>query len=1054
MILNEKRVEDNISYNLEKLKYSSSICFNKDNKQEVINFDLLREKMLLINKNFHQDYIDEAIKKIKFKSFDSIEEGNRHYIDYLKNGIPVKINSIDDRTYNIKLIDFENIDNNTFNYARQLEIYTHNGQKIIPDLLIYINGLPVSIIEIKSPEAKEKIEDARKQIINYSNRSKELAFWNVLSVATNGFQTKYGSLYSSFSQWWSWKKVTIDDEIIQDDDINEIPEIAINNVDKNIIGIFSRETFLNIIKNYCFFSTKENKIIKFLPAYHQYFAVEKIIRSIEKSMKINSSKGGVVWHTQGSGKSVTMMFLARRIKDFFKTINFKLIYVTDRKELNEQLFNRFEQIDSDYLYTTIKNMESRDELKQKLSNEHDFGIYTTTIQKFTENTNLLSDKKNIIIIADEAHRSHNNLETELEVDTKIQEIIEKKGYAQYIREAFPNAIYIGFTGTPLMGETKKTTDVFGDYIDKYPMNQAIYDGSTVPIHYEKRRMAVSIDENDLKQIDNFYNELNKMDNNDSEYLENAKISYVKKELLQVKRIFGDKNLIKKVIEDFWYHYESRKNVLNGKALFVAFDREIAFKLFNEMIKQKPEFKDKIILVITSSNKDSKEMMEVIPNDKQKEEYAKEFRSDNSKYKIAIVVDMWLTGFDVPDLDTLYLYKVIKWHNLMQTLARVNRTYSKIDINNSQNNKIKEDGLVVDYIGIWRNIADALKQFADINISKVDYDIEQIAKKLKSMCSETYKMFLEKLNLYQKWNSDDSQLTYESLIEGMEVILSLNKNDKDLFFKNVSKINRFYKLSISILDNPTRKMSQYLILLKNLIRNQNVEEAIDLNEMLKKLKEKLSSVIQVGDIEVSTILLNGRKDLAYVCELLQKELYAYKNTNKISNLKVKELENVVKSEINEFSKTNPIKGFELSQELRRLIKKYEEDKDFENFLSQLMEFSKEMIKGYANNEFIGDEHLQAFYSILADEKFKMKNYNSEVLKEITLKINNIVQKFITPQWWTNKKIRDKIHSEIKKMLYKEYNYPPNDARDISMIMIDEINKTISRNKKVYINEEER
>lgn len=1053
MILNEKNVEDNISNILEELNYRYLDKFNMNDQTLIVNYELLKKKMILINSNYSEKYIDEAIRKLKLKFFNLNEDGNKYFINYLKNGVPVQIKNIDDRTFNIKIIDFENIENNSFHFVRQLEIYYSNFNKIIPDILIYVNGIPLSIIEVKSPEAKEKIEDAYKQVVNYSNKVKELSYWNILSVATNGFETKYGSLFSNFSQWWSWKKINIDDDIMQDDDIIEYPEIAINNVYKNIMGLFSKETFLNIIKNYCYFSTKENKTIKFLPAYHQYFAVEKIVRNIKVAQELNSSKGGVVWHTQGSGKSVTMVFLAKRIKDFFSTVNFKLIFVTDRKELDEQLFNRFEQIDSNYLYTSIKNFESREELKNVLANDNDFGIYTTTIQKFTESTNLLSDKKNIIIIADEAHRSHNNLETELEIDKENQEVIEKKGYAQYIRDAFPKATYIGFTGTPLMGDRKKTTDVFGEYVDQYSMNQAIYDGSTVPIHYEKRRAEVHIEENDLKEIDKFYQELKGVDNNDSEFIEKAKINYLKKELLKVKMIFGDLNVIKKVVNDFWNHYDLRKNVLNGKALFVAFDRNIAFNIYKEMIAQRPEYKDKIIIVMTSSNKDSKEMMDVIPNDKQKEEFAIEFRSDNSKYKIAIVVDMWLTGFDVPDLDTLYLYKVIKWHNLMQTLARVNRTYSKFNKENPEKNKIKEDGLVVDYIGIWHHISDALKQFAGINTNKLNYDIEEVAKSLKKLCSETYKMFLENLGLFEKWNSGNQSLSFKSLTEGMEVILDLEKNKKDLFFKNVSKINRFYKLSISILEDSTKKMAQYLILLKNLIRNQSVDEAIDLKEMLEQLKSKLSDTIKVGDIEVSTILLNGRKDLAYVSELLEKELYAFKKDKKISALKIKELENTIKAEINEFSKTNPLKGFELSNELRKLIKKYESDKDFEEFISQLMKFSQEMINGYKNNEFIGDEPLQAFYSILSDEKFRMKNYNSELLKEITLKIKKIVDTNITKQWWTNKKIQSIIHSKIKTMLLRDYNYPPKDATDISGIMIDEIKKTISKNKPYFIKEEE-
>lgn len=1040
MILKESVIEQNISDLLKDIGYSEYLeHFNINNLTQVIDYDELKNRMIRINSSLDKEYIELAIDKIKKLSCATSIEGNIKTLEWLKYGINIKIEKISNRELPVYLIDYKNVDNNSFKFIRQMNV-SASGIIKIPDIIIYINGLPLSIIELKSPEAKEKLIDAYKQVVNYAKSHMNLMYWNIFSTVSNSFFTRYGAVTSEFNHWWSWKKTSINGEIIQDTDYKDNIVAAEENYRKNIIGIYDKETLLNILKNYIFYAKSKNTYIKYTPAYYQYFATEKAVKSLENA---KYGRAGVVWHTQGSGKSVTMLFLASRIKTFFTNQNFKIIYVTDRNELDEQLYKRFCEAKDTYLYTEPKNISSRKDLVKTLSDDDDFGIYFTTIQKFTESEEPLSTKSNIIVIADEAHRSHNNIETDYVVDTKKHEIIEKEGYAKYIRDAFPNAKFIGFTGTPLMGNEKNTVSIFGDYIDKYPMNQAVQDGSTVPIHYEKRKVPILVDKIKLSELDEIYNE--EMNPSNSDYIDNARYEHVKKKLLNISNLLSDKDVIKTVVADFWSHYDERSKALHGKAMFVAFNRNIAHLVYKEMIAQRPNMKNEIILVITGSNKDDEVLQKLVPNEEKKKQYAIEFKKDDSKYKIAIVVDMWLTGFDVPDLDTLYLFKVIKWHNLMQTIARVNRTY--------EGDLKKKDGLVVDYIGIWKFIADALKQYAGEQDDS--YNIDNVRLSLLDACKKIEKTFFDKTDCVQKWATSDVKDKFTFLVVGAEIIENIDKKNKDLFFSLVSKVSRWYKLCRQILNNGEKLIAQYFILIKNYIRTLNVEEAIDVEEVLKKLKSKMEEIIKTGDIEISTIYLDGRKDLSAVYSLLEKELkLIQENKAKVDYLKVKVLENEVKHQIKIFSRTNPLKAQKLSDDLLKLVDKYQIDKNIDEFLSGLIKFSKIMIESNELTKDIGDESIQAFYSILADEKFKMRNFNSEVLKEITLKIMNLIKDEITPQWWNNKRLRDIINNKIKVLLRTEYHYPPADAKEISKIMIDQINNVVRRNPDYFIKEEDK
>ncbi|MGL4616645.1 MAG: type I restriction endonuclease subunit R [Mycoplasmoidaceae bacterium] len=1041
MILYENAIEDCVSNSLEKLGYFKyQTVFNKNNKQQVIDYYTLEKIMIKINKGLKKEFIDKALNIIKMSNFSNSKEGNIQALSWLRNGVPVKLKLDVERTINVKLIDFYNIDNNVFNYTRQLEINSLNFKKIIPDIIIYINGLPLSVIELKSPEANEKLKDAYWQVKGYVNSHMDLGTYNLFSLVSNGFDTKYGAIESDINYWWSWKKKDINSVIEENVSPEENYEKAFYNYEKNIHGLYNKNVILNMISDYIFWVNDQKNSIKYIPSYHQYWAVEKTIISIKNA---KDGQGGVVWHTQGSGKSVSMVFLAKRIKSYIKNKNFKIVYVTDRNELEDQLYKRIEDASGEnFLCSKPKKIKSRSHLVEVLSEANDFGIYLVTIQKFTEESSMLSINDNIIVIADEAHRSHNNIETDFDIDKKNNQLIEKYGYAKYIRDAFPNATFVGFTGTPLMG-SKKTIDIFGHYIDLYPMTQSVLDGSTVPIHFEKRRSKLHVDLDKIKELDDIYEE--EIFNSENEIFdENAKYNYVKKKLINIANILSDENVIKSVVEDFWKHYRVRAKVLNGKALFVAFNRKIAFQIYNEMIKQNPEFNSKIKLVITESNKDSLEMSKLIPNKKEKKEIANEFKKSNSKYKIIIVVDMWLTGFDVPDLDTLYLFKIIKYHNLMQTIARVNRTFS-----DEKNDIVKNDGLIVDYIGIWKWISEALKQYAGDD-RKINFDIQEIKIKLLDKCLEIKKNFFYNKDYDNMFFISNNEEKYKLVIKGINIIESLNKKEKELFYAKINLIIRWFKLCSQALTKKETIQAQYYILLGKILRKKNVDDAIDFEATIKRLREKMNEIITTGEIEVSIININdGRRDLAHVMRLIEKEMRYLKDQKEINFLKIKQIKNEIKNEIKNFSRTNPIKGQELSKDLCDLIDKFDKDKNLEKFLIELMKFSQVMKDDYDKNEEIGgDETIRAFYSILASDKFNYAKFNSEILREIINKIYDLVKKDLTDEWHTNKMVRNTIHSKIKLMLRKDYNYPPDYANDMSGIIINEIDNTIIENKDYF------
>lgn len=576
-------------------------------------------------------------------------------------------------------------------------------------MILFLNGLPVVLVELKSPSREETdASEAYRQLRNYMKEIPSMFVYNAICVMSDQMTSKAGTITSGEDRFMEWKTV---------DGSYENTRFA--QFDTFFEGLFQKQRLLDILKNFICFSNNGKETIKILTGYHQYFAVKKAIEST-RDATLTDGKGGVFWHTQGSGKSLSMVFYAHLLQEALESPT--IVVLTDRNDLDDQLYGQFAKC-RDFLRQEPIRAESREHLKQLLQGRKANGIFFTTMQKFEESHEALSERRNIIVMADEAHRGQYGLAEKIRIFTNEDgEKIAKRvvGTARMIRNSLPNATYIGFTGTPISTRDRSTREVFGDYIDVYDMTQAVEDGATRPVYYESRVIKLNLDQDTLKRIDDEYDIM--ASNADPDVIERSK-----QQLGQMEAILGNDNTIDSLVHDILDHYEHyRENLLTGKAMIVAYSRPIAMKIYRRMLELRPEWREKVKVVMTSGNNDPEEWREVIGNKSYRNELATEFKDNDSPMKIAIVVDMWLTGFDVPSLATMYVYKPMNGHNLMQAIARVNRVFGD-----------KEGGLVVDYVGIASALKQAMNDYT--NRDKANYGDTDVA-------TAAYPKFLEKLSI--------------------------------------------------------------------------------------------------------------------------------------------------------------------------------------------------------------------------------------------------------------------------------------------------------------------
>ena len=951
---------------------------------------VLTNSLHQINPNLPDEAINEALFKLKNFENAELTQKNAVFMDYLQNGITVRYTEKGEpRDTIVYLIDYENPDNNSFIIANQWT-FIENSEKR-PDVLLFINGLPLVLMELKSPSREETdASEAYRQIQNYKHEIPSIFIYNAICVMSDLAVSKAGTITSDETRFMEWKTV---------DGSYENTKYA--QFDTFFNGIFEKSRLLDILKNFICFSNGNKGAVKILSGYHQYFAVKKAIESTKHATQTDG-KGGVFWHTQGSGKSLSMVFYAHLLQSALNSPT--IVVITDRNDLDDQLYTQFAKC-KDFLRQEPVHATSRANLKQLLEGIKANGIFFTTMQKFEESAEPLSERRNIIVMADEAHRGQYGLSEKIDKDGNI-----RVGTARIIRNSLPNATYIGFTGTPLSLDDRNTREVFGDYIDVYDMTQAVEDGATRPVYYESRVIKLHLKPEILQLIDAEYDLM--AQNAEPEVIEKSK-----KQLGQMETILSDDDTINSLVCDILDHYENyRANLLTGKAMIVAYSRPIALKIYHRILELRPNWQDKIAVVMTSSNNDPEDWRAIIGNKLHKEELARKFKDNNDPLKIAIVVDMWLTGFDVPSLATMYVYKPMEGHNLMQAIARVNRVFED-----------KEGGLVVDYIGI----ASALKKAMN------DYTIRD-RKNYGNMDITTtaYNKFREKLQVcrdllhgfdYSEF-ATGSNLVRARLISGAtNFIIAREKNkEKDAFIKQALMLHQALSLCASIVEENLRIEAAFLEAVRIMILRLTESgggKKISLPEMNKCINELLEQSIKSDGV------INLFSDIKEEFSLFDPKFLEEISKMKEKNLAVELLKKLIAEQISIYRHTNVVRSEKFSEMIQESMNRYLNGMlTNEQVIEELLNLAKQIASAQKEGEDLGlNAEEAAFYDALTRPQAVKDFYENDELIAITKELTETLRKNKTIDWQKKETARAKMRMLIKRLL-KKHKYPPEGVED--------------------------
>lgn len=968
------------------------------NFREPLMLEQLRKSLQTINQNLPDTAIEEAIYKIRNYEAGSLVSKNEVFMDYLQNGVTVSyLENGESKAAIVQIVDYDNPSLNSFAVANQWTIQEYETKR--PDILVFLNGIPVVLMELKSPKEDEvTIENAYTQIQNYKKSIETTFIYNAFCVISDQTETRAGTITASFERFMEWKTVDGNYENTKFADFTTL-----------FNGMFEKTRFLDILKNFICYSKDNGNDAKILAAYHQYFSVKKAVESTRKaSSDGGDGRGGVFWHTQGSGKSLSMVFYAHLLQDALNCPT--LVVITDRNDLDDQLFSQFAKC-KDFLRQTPIHADKRklsDEeiargskdigLMNWLDGREANGIIFTTMQKFEETNEALSLRKNIIVMADEAHRSQYGLGDKVTKDGKL--II---GNARRVRDALPNATYIGFTGTPIALEDRNTVEVFGNYIDIYDMTQAVEDGATVPIYYESRVIKLKLDEDILEQIDKKYGEL-------ASEAEPDAIEKSKHELSRLEVLLDRPEVIHSLCSDIIEHYENnRRYEQSGKAMIVAFSREIAIDIYYEILNLRPEWGKKIAVVMTGNNQDPPEWKNLIGNKQHKEELAREFKDNSSDLKIAIVVDMWLTGFDVPSMSTMYVFKPMKGHNLMQAIARVNRVY-----------KDKAGGLIVDYIGIASALKKAMHDYTKRD--QKNYGQMDIAK-------TAYKKFQEKLQIcreqlygfdYSEFLKTESDLTRAKLIrDGVNFLMSpVKEEEKKNFLSEGYLMKQAFSLSKSLGSLDERKEEAYFETIRSVILKIGGREPLKLRDINKQINELLQqSVHSDGVINLFT---DVDKEFNIFDTVFMKEIAKMPE----KNMSIELLKKVIAEQVHIYQKTNLVKSQKYSDLLNSAMKSYLNGMlTNEEVIEELLNMAKEMVDlADKENEMGLTNEEMAFYDALTKPQVVKDLYTNDQLIGITKELTEQLRKSRTIDWEKKESARAGMRRMIKRLL-KKYDYPP-------------------------------
>lgn len=953
--------------------------------------EVLVDSLYRINPKLCDDAIKDAIYKLKNFEIGELVQKNDVFMDYLQNGIEVRYLKDGEEHSDIAyLVDYENVENNSFIIANQWT-FIENSEKR-PDVILFLNGLPVVIMELKSPSREETdASEAYRQLKNYMREIPSMFIYNAICVMSDQLTSKAGTITSDETRFMAWKTKDGDYENTQYAQFDTFFE-----------GIFQKERLLDIIKNFICFSKDGLDIFKILAGYHQYFAVKKAIQSTKRAVETDG-KGGVFWHTQGSGKSLSMVFYAHLLQ---KALNSPtIVMITDRNDLDNQLYSQFSKC-KNFLRQEPLQASSRENLKELLDGREANGIIFTTMQKFEESAEPLSTRRNIIVMADEAHRGQYGLAEK--VDSKTGEI--KVGTARIIRNCLPNATFIGFTGTPVSIKDRNTREVFGDYIDVYDMTQAVEDGATRPVYYESRVVKLQLDEPTLRLIDKEYELM--AHNADPEVIEKSK-----RELGQMEAILGNPSTINSLVTDIIEHYETnRADKLTGKAMIVAYSRPIALDIYHKILELRPDWTEKVKVVMTERNDDPEEWRKIIGNKHHREELAKDFKKNDSEFKIVIVVDMWLTGFDVPSLATMYVYKPMSGYNLMQTIARVNRVFED-----------KEGGLVVDYVGI----ASALKQAMN------DYTVRD-RKNYGDPNIETsaYPKFLEKLEVcrdimhgfdYSKFNNGTDLERGRLISGGMNFLIGVeNEKLKERFIKEALLLHQALSLCSSLVTRDYRIEAAFFEAVRVLVvryMNAGSEKKISLKEMNQKINELLKQSIKSDGV------INLFQDVKEEFSLFDPKFLDEISKMKEKNVAVEVLKKLLAEQVSIYKRTNFVKSEKFSEIIKAAMNRYINGMiTNEEVIEELLNIAKQIAKAKEEgNELDLTVDELAFYDALTKPAAIKDFYENDELIAITKELTETLRKNKTIDWQKKAPARATMRMMIKKLL-KAHKYPPEGMDD--------------------------
>lgn len=960
--------------------------------------DILVDSLYRLNRGLPDDAIQEALYQIKNFENGELVQKNAIFMDYLQNGIPVRyVDNGEECSSIVYLVDYKNVANNSFIVANQWTFIENSNKR--PDLVLFLNGLPVALVELKSPSREDTdASQAYRQLRNYMQEIPSMFIYNAICVMSDQLMSKAGTITSGEDRFMEWK--TKD---------GNYKNTQYAQFDTFFEGMFQKERLLDIIKNFICFSNEGINTYKILAGYHQYFAVRKAIEST-KHATITDGKGGVFWHTQGSGKSLSMVFYAHLLQEALDSPT--IVVLTDRNDLDDQLYSQFVKC-KDFLRQEPLQAESRENLKTLLAGRQANGIIFTTMQKFEESNEPLSERHNIIVMADEAHRGQYGLAEKIKI-TKNEdgEEVAKRviGTARVIRNTLPNATYIGFTGTPISSKDRSTREVFGDYIDIYDMTQAVEDGATRPVYYESRVIKLNLDETTLKLIDAEYDLMAL--NADGEVIEKSK-----RELGQMEAVLGNDNTINSLVCDILDHYENnRENLLTGKAMIVAYSRPIAMKIYKRILELRPDWTEKVGVVMTSGNNDPEDWRQIIGNKHHKNELAKKFKDNSSPMKIAIVVDMWLTGFDIPSLATMYVYKPMSGHNLMQAIARVNRVF-----------RDKEGGLVVDYVGIATALKQAMNDYTSRD--KKNYGDTDVAK-------VAYPKFLEKLSVCRdKFHGfdytmfmDGTDLERAKTISGaVNFIMSREKDDdKDSFVKESLMLHQALSLCSSLVDEDNRFEAAFFEAVRVLVlrlTNTGVDKKISLPEMNARINELLKQSIKSDGV------INLFSDIKEEFSLFDPKFLQEVANMKEKNLAVELLKKLISEQVSVYRRTNIVKSEKFSEIMQRSLNAYLNGMlTNEEVIEEMLKLAKQIAVAHQEGDKLGltaDE--LAFYDALTKPQAIKDFYENEELIAITKELADTLRRNKTIDWQKRESARAKMRMLIKKLL-KKHKYPPEGMDD--------------------------